>query len=476
MKKLIVGLLLLFFTITPAFSGVTVKNGKFYFNGERQEFVWGRDSFKLANIITYHFVGKGNIYSLNDALEWIYFNQRLFGKHVVLRVFLETAGWSACDEENGIPENCMFGSEPRDQGFWNREKLRDGRREKQVHPVGKQVIEWFFKTSQETGVAFELVIDATLKHDDIPKGEIDHVIRQVGVFMGLMAEKYPLALIIPETRNEWNAHNQSGHTLHDVNMWVVRWHRDNYWTAYDAAVIVDGSSIAYQVGSGDGKYRAGMIHPRREGKWQRFPNDEELEKLRDDANGMPVGFNESMMYIEPEDKDRASQWYRSGGRTTDWDKYLKFLNHVEGRIDYFIIHDEKGVQCNKDWPRPMTRIDQWALNKFGGVCEELPECINTGGIWNEEICGCNCPGEKIFIEDKGCVDRPLPPPPPPPSYDHIINASYERILLRPADPKGLEVYNKWLAECYADIDGKACIAQFEDVLVKSNEYNNKFKN
>lgn len=452
----------------PSSAEVTVKGGKFWFNGVRKEMVWGRDSFKLANILTYVYTGQGDKYSLNDALDWVSFNQRLFGEDVVLRVFLETAGWEPCDQENGIPENCMFGSEPRDQGFWVRERLRDGRREREVHPVGRQVIEWFFKTSQETGVAFELVIDATLKHDNIPKGEIDHVIRQVATYMGLMAEKYPLALIIPETRNEWNAHNQSGHTLHDVNMWAERWDRDGYWDG--APKIVDGSSIAYQVGPEPGKYRAGIIHPRRDRGWESFPNEEELAQLRRDARGMPIGFNESMCIIEVEDTARMEQWYRSGGRTTDWDKYVTFLDRVEGLIDYMIVHDEKGMQCNKDWPRPMTRVDKWALAKFGGVCEELLECAATGGIWSDSTCSCYC-GDNVFVIGEGCV---APPPPPPPSYNHVINASYEKILLREADPAGMRIYNGWIAECFAD-DRKGCLAQFEDALAKSKEYQNKFR-
>jgi len=492
MKRLIIALLTTILFVGSLNAGVTVKDGKFWFNGIRKEMVWGRDSFKLANILTYVYTGQGDKYSLNDAMEWVRFNQMLFGEDVVLRVFLETAGWEPCDKVDGIPQNCMFGSEPRDEGFWVRERLRDGRREKEVHPIGKQVIHWFFKTSQETGVAFELVIDATLKHDDIPKGEIDHVIRQVGVYMGLMAEQYPQALIIPETRNEWNAHNQSGHTLNDVNMWAERWFRDHYWDS--AVLIVDGSSIAYRVGPTGNKYRAGMIHPPRSSSllsklatvlsfgvyksrargWETFPNDEELATLRRDARGMPVGFNESMYIVEIEDEERMKQWYRSGGRTTDWDKYLQFLNHVEGRIDYMIVHDEKGVQCNKDWPRPMTRVDLWALEKFGGVCEELTECVDTGGTWNDERCTCNCEEGKMFIIGEGCVIIPPPPPPPPPSYDHIINASYEKILLREADPVGLRVYNKWIAECLTDKERKGCLAQFEDALTVSKEYKNKF--
>lgn len=334
-----------------------------FFNGVKKTgTVWGRSSFKLSNILTYHFTGQGGgRYGLGTAMEWIHFNQRIFGQDVLLRVFLETAGWSPCSD-------CMFGGDPRDQGFWDRELLRDGNRETEVHGVGRDVLEWLFRTSQEEGVAFELVIDATLKHDDIPKGEIDHVIRVVGIEMGRLAQVYPRALIIPSMRNEWDAHNESGHTLYDVNQWAVRWDRDDYWP--EAAKIVDpggGNEFTYEVGPEDGKYRAGMIHPDRGDGWERFPDSANLSRLRQDCRGMPLGFTESMYYVEPEDVQRATRWYRASGWTTDWGKYETFLDHVEGKVDYFIIHDEKGAQSDPAWPRAETRVDAWARNKFGGV-------------------------------------------------------------------------------------------------------------
>jgi len=462
---------------------VVVKNGKFWFNGEKKDIVWGRTSFKLANIITYHYTGQGGgKYNLGYAMEWVKHNQRLFGKDVVLRVFLETAGWSPCDDENGTPENCMFGSEPRDQGFWVRARLRDGNRETEVHPVGKAVLEWFFKTSQETGCAFELVIDATLKHDDIPKGEIDHVIRVVGVYMGeVLQPKYPQALIIPNMRNEWNAHNQSGHTLNDVNMWAVRWDRDNYSPGWNAPKIVDGgggNTFAFDVGPEAGKYRAGMIHPTRDGGWEQFPNRAQMNQLRTDARGMPVGSNESMYYVEQEDRPRAEGWYRSGGWTSNWSMYKQHLESLEaGGFDYIIVHDEKGVQCDLNWPRPMTRVEQWALTKFGGeVCEAPAECGATGGTWDTTTCVCNCPDGKNYVEGQGCVGDEPPPPPTEVSYDRIINEMYMRILERPADPDGLAVYNEWLARCYdLPIDFIPCSAMIEDILIRSDEYKEKNK-
>lgn len=340
---------------------IEVKQGSFWFNGIRQERVIGRSSFKLANIVTYNFTGQGfPPYTLGAAQKWIEHNQKLFGEHVVLRVFLETGGWDPNSTK-------MFGSAPSDQGFWNRAALRDGKREEQMHYVGRKTLEWLFQKSETMGVVFELVIDATLKHDDIPAGEIDHVIRVTGIEMGRLSAIYPRALVIPNMRNEWNAHNQSGHSLHDVNMWAVRWDRDRYWI--NAPKIVDpggGNEFTYDVGPEPGKYRAGMIHPDRGDSWETFPNADQLRRLRADARGMPVGFTESMYYVEPEDVQRAQNWYGARGWTANWQKYESFINHAYETVDYFIVHDEKGVQCDPKWPRPQTRVETWAWEHFGG--------------------------------------------------------------------------------------------------------------
>jgi hypothetical protein len=347
---------------------IIVKDGRFHFNGKRKEIVWGRSSFKLSNVLTYHWTGQGGgKYSLGAADRWIAHNQALFGEDVLLRVFLETAGWTPCTD-------CMFGSEPRDQGFWEVQALRDGNRETAMHGVGKNALEWFFKTSESTGCAFELVIDATLKHNNIPKGEIDHVIRVTGIEMGNLSARYPKALIIPNMRNEWNAHNGSGHTLQEVNMWAVRWDRDGYWPEAPKVVCPGGGNeFTYDVGPEPGKYRAGFIHPERGPGWETFPNQNQLVKLRADSRGMPVGFNESMYYVEVEDAVRAARWYRADGWTTNWGKYAQFLQHVEASgVNYFVIHDEKGVQCDPDWPRKETRVEAWARGKFGGVVPGPP--------------------------------------------------------------------------------------------------------
>lgn len=446
MKKVFFALLLV---ASVASAEVTIRNGAIWFNGVRQEQVWGRSSFKLSNIVTYHFTGRGGgdvdpatgKYSLGYALEWVRFNKLIFGDRIpVLRVFLET-GWPSCDTENGAPNNCMFGSEPRDQGFWDRNRLRDGNRETEVHPVGRQVLEWFFATSQTENVAFELVIDATLKHDNVPKGEIDHVIRQVGVLMGQFAEEYPQALIIPNGRNEIFAHNQAGHTLNEINQWAVRWDRDHYWDG--APFIVDQAAerFDYDVGPEDGKFRIGLIHPPRGANWENWPTIQNAEQMKADSRGMPWGANESMYYVEPEDEARARNWY-GGGWTSDWQKYEGFLSHVlQSEVDYMIIHDEKGSQSDPNWPRSMTRVDEWISFNLGGF-----------------------------------VIPPEPEPVPDPIFyfDPIIEGTYQLILGRSAQQEGLDVYNPYMRQCVPEFSLPICIDQLEKVLFNSEEYHQKY--
>lgn len=396
----------------------TVSNGRFVFNGQRMENVIGRSSFKLANILSYPFTGTPG-YTEADAQRWVEYNQSIFGERVVLRVFLETAGWK---------DGPMFGSSPIDKGQWRRHELRDGNRTREVHPVMKRTLEWFFKTSQETGVAFELTIDATMKHDDIPKGEIDHVIRVVGVEMGRLINLYPRALIIPNLRNEWNAHNYSRHTLHEVNMWAVRWHRDQYTPGWDAPITVDGGGanrFDYDVGPGPGKYRAGFIHPERGEGWEHFPSAADVAALRRDARGMPIGFNESMYYVEHPNPQHGRAWYGAGGWTSDFRKYVTFLEQAPFRVDYFIIHDEKGVQCDPEWPVRETKVEAWAREMFEGTN-----------------------------------------PQPRMRYESIIALGYRDILGRDPDQGGLEAYN------YA-IENGMTEAQFREHLLRSDEFEEK---
>lgn len=455
MKRVWIGFCLLMLAIS-ANAAVTVRDGYFWFNGVRQKQVWGIDAFKLGNIVGYHYTGQGGghadpergKYSLGYALEYVQWAKGLFGDTTpVLRVFWETGGWKCCEDdvEDGIPRGGMFGSEPSDQGCWDRARLRDGNRETEVHRVCAKTLEWFFATSQAEGVAFEIVIDATLKHDDIPKGEIDHVIRQSLILAEELQNQYPQALIIMNGRNEIFAHNKAGHTLAEINMWAVRRARDDYWK--DGVFIVDQAEARfdYDVGPERDKFDAGLIHPPRDEGWEQWPTAQDAEQMRTDSRGMPWGANESMMFCEPERASTCRAWYGTGGWTSDWTKYRQFLSRVkDSPVKYFVIHAEKYMQCDPLWPYPKTRVDRWIADTFGGTVGELPE--------------------------------PEPPPPsvePTLHYDPIINGVYQLVLARAADGPGLEVYNDYMAECVPEFGLPTCIDQLQTVLFESEEYQRK---
>lgn len=482
-----IALLALFGITSTTAAKVEARNGKFWFNDVRQEMVFGRSAFKLAAQVTYHYTGQGGgHYGIHSARAFVDFHVETLGvpEGFFLRTFLESAAWSPCETgdevNNGVPENCMFGSEPRDKGFWNnsswnsekgesnRNQLRDNVRQKSLDPVGEKVIEWFYKTSEETGIAFELVINATTKHDRIPAGEIDHIIRQAAVFMGEMEAKYPRALIIPNYMNEWTAHwavdGGRSAALKMVNDWAVRTHRDNYFPHSDAAIMVDGggaNQADYDVGSGDGQYRSYIIHPERGGRaWITYPQPADMKRMRRGHN-QPVGANESQYYISANGrgcnaeglncKPNTMHWYRPGGRTANWGDYEQFLNWqldvnaVRDGYDYFLIHDDKGTQSIACWPRCMTEIDRWIQVNLG----------NGGGPPVDPP-----------------TDPPTDPPPTPGTmryYDDVIEHGYQMILRREAEPAGLDVYNEWFRECMAD-ESRDCVTPFLDVLARSDEY------
>lgn len=471
MKKLwtVLGALLLMASVAGA--EVRIDSGKFVFNGVKQEMVWGRSCFKLSNIVTYHFSGNGGgKYNLGYARQWVDFNTNL--GFDACRVLLETDGWDNCESgaqaNDGVPQNCMFGSEPTDQGFWHVPTLQGGSRPTEMHGIGKQTLRWFYQTSQETGMMFELVVVATLKHNDVTVQQQGHVIRQTLAEGRKLQIEFPRALIIFNVINEWNAHSEwelAG--VDGVNMLAVRadrWkHVESGQTKLshtspgpgfeaeqcpECVVIVDGGggdTFDYEVGPEPGKFHGGFVHPSRDADWFTFPNAQQKQALVTDSRGMPWGITESMYYVEPEDEARGRQWYRTSGDTlngwtTNFGLYSQFLNHHKtAGMAYDVVHDEKGTECDTQWPRPMTRVDQWALENLGGVI--------------------------------------LPPPPPPPTlvhYDHVIEAMYQKILKRGVDPTGLQIYNEWLRGCFADPRQSLCLAQVENSLVTSAEYNIRF--
>ena len=72
---------------------------------------------------------------------------------------------------------------------------------------------------------------------------------------------------------------------------------------------------------------------------------------------------------------RAEEWYRHrAGSTSIFPKYRRFVQRALKNVDYFIFHDEKGVQCNPRWPREVTRLEEWAQKEFmGPVRDPVPD-------------------------------------------------------------------------------------------------------
>lgn len=465
---------------STAFAELTISEGKFVFNGVKQEMVWARSCFKLPAIVTYHFSGQGGgPYGLGKAREWVDFNQSL--GVMGCRGLLETQGWAKCESgaqiDDGKPDNCMFGSEPRDQGFWDVQALRNGGRPTALTGIGQATLRWFFETSQETGFMFELVIVATLKHDGVSVEQQQHVIRQTLVAMRELQKEFPQALILANVINEHDAHSDwDVGGVNGVNMLAVRndrWKNEAGQTRVSLTspgpgfepeqwaggpVIVDGGGsnrISYEVGPEAGRFRGAFVHPTRDESWHIWPDPQEREWMVRDARGMPWGATESMFSVDPEDEARASGWYRGGAGdrwTPDCNRYKSFLDHIKNEsfpernaatgvvtpgIAYFVAHDEKGVQSDVDWPRAETCFERWAKTNLEGT------------------------------------DTP-PPPEKQLYYDPIIDGTYKLVLARPADPGGLEAYNPFFRECVPQRGLSACIDALEVVLFESAEYQERF--
>lgn len=465
MKRLLFALLLL---ASTASAQIELKDGRVWINGTRRDdTVWFRSCFKLANHLTYHWSGQGGgPWGLGSARAWVD-EQRALGFDGC-RVFLETEGWSECETgaaaNDGMPDGCMFGSEPVDKGFWDVDALRSGGRPVAMHDVGRQALRWFFETSQETGFGFELVAIATQKHNSVTQEQQTHVIRQTLAEAYRLQKEFPQANILMSAINEGNAH-APGWTIAKMNLVAVRadrWkHPDGrtfvgcadsvsdtagafepeQWPCGPLIADLGGSNtFDYDVGPEPGKFDMGAVHPERDDGWERFPNEQQKAVLVRDSRGQPWGFTESMYYVEAEDLDRARGWYpgHEDRWTSDWTKYVSFLGHVEAMgVPYFVAHDEKGAGTVRGWPRAETRVDRWAKKHLGGA-------------------------------------DPEPPPPKVLVYDPIIDGVYRLILARSADPGGIAAYNPWMGVCVAERPLPACIDALELVLFESGEYRERF--
>jgi len=349
-----------------------IRGGKFITNGERQDLALGVSAFKLGNRV---------VSNETMALRFIEHNQRMLGERCFFRVLLENAGWSPTQEG-------MFGSPPRDPGMWdigwltNHWNGSEALRVKPEHltPLYKSTLAWFFKASADSGACFELVIIATLKHTDgVGNGHIDHIIRCTLVLADDLQARYPDACILFSACNEWDAHGtretpagKEKISLRNVNMWAVRRDRDDYWRQRPLIVDHGGrDTFEYECGPERDKFDGGMIHPTRKGvqgrDWRELPD---MDRLRTDARGMPVGFPESMYYITADD---TTHWYGNpAGWNLSLNDQIKFYSRWPGNIDYGILHFDKGVQCDPEWPAAWTRFEEAVSELFGGSMPPPP--------------------------------------------------------------------------------------------------------
>ena len=365
---------------------ITRRGKKIFFNGVETR-IFGRSSFKAMAHLRHG----------NDGgfLNWIDHNQR-YGFNL-LRVFGETEYWA---------DHPMFGSPPKLRNVWNRGELESGHRPTQLTPANQEMIRKMFKYSEQTGMAFEYVVDATLKHAprDIPWGTIGHCVRQTLAFMRNEQSNYPNALVMVNFHNEWDAHSKGSwdaddmsreQALREVNFQAMRARRwingDEKAISYhspgagwkaeqwpEAVIIVDHggrNEIQYQADTSPDSYDMYTLHPERSGEWWASVDDGVFNQyLRGE---LPTYFSESKMWVDPEDRDRCKEWYRNTtGWTTNWNQYENWMESCKDAGIHFVVHDEKGMQSASGWPRAETVLER-----------------NLGG------------------------SGPPPPPPPPPVED-----------------------------------------------------------
>jgi hypothetical protein len=168
-----------------------------------------------------------------------------------------------------------------------------------------------------------------------------------------------------------------------------------------------------------------LEHPDRD-RAQGWTLPRTYNQLKADARGTPMGYNESILYGDAQDHDRLRGWYGAKGWTTDLDKYLQWYGVCRQSVDYFIIHDEKGMQCDVNWPRPLTGLE----DALGG-------------------------------------EPPPPPEPPEPDFTHIVKLAYVDILRREADDGGLKYY------CQRMVDGMT-ESMLRETLLRSDEFKRRY--
>jgi len=418
---------------------VWMDSGKMLIRGQKINKVRGRSAFKLPNLISMHYAGMGDDYkaqggkygALDTAFRFIDHNQRLFGTQTVwLRVLGESAGWTPILAGTG-----MFGSPAQDAGIVDvngyRRLCLTGDRVRELTALNLRVLDQLFSMSHVTGCVFEYVCDATLKHTEgMCQGVIDHHLRQTAVECRRLQALYPNAAVMFSARNEWDAHNDTGTTLAQVNQWARRFYRwrgplssvptqsfdspGEGWEAEqwpEGMIIVDHGGrdlFDYDCGPEPGKFKLGALHPlRKNAPWHKRSTwwsvtPEWMADVRRDSRGQPVAFTESMYFVS---KPGTEGWYRNvdgwNDNLNDQMVWVAGCDLTHGP-DVFVVHDDIGVQSDADWNRG-TQWESRLAEFYGGK-------VNGGS-------------------------QPPPPPPPPTTNKLRIARDDEKEFVVERDPE-----------------------------------------
>jgi hypothetical protein len=398
---------------------VGVEGNRFTLNGEKRV-LFMRDGFAVMSHLDKWAMGWGGQW---ENYVDLFFDRVTSQGFDGVRVFGETSGW-----KRGTGK--FFPHYATSDKMWPYNQLRNGHRPTNLTVHNQKLILKLIEKLHKHGLICEYITDATLKHDGVDAGTISHCIRQTASFFrhveaGEMdpevifhsvQDMFPDLMgkdinIFHELHNEWDAHNQAGLTLSELNQQFVRHRRykdgqPEQWPRGIVGVSHGGkNSVDYLVGRPEGAdYVA--LHPERSGAWETRTN---LEKR---YSNYPRYYNEPKNYCSPAEYRR---WVIDGpfsptSSTKDLDKYLDFMySTLENGIS-FCVHDVVGMQAG--------------LTTAGQIPPITP------------------------LEEH--LDAPAPPPPPPPTdkvdYRREIDAAYQMVLGRNADESGYTAYNDLLNE------------------------------
>lgn len=375
---------------------VSVSGNDFVINGVAKP-LFMRSSFSTMAYLSNWAEGQGGFWE--SAVDYWFERVKSQGFDGV-RVFGETSGWrrgnSAFFSKQATPDN-----------IWNLNALRAGIRPVRLTVLNQKIILKLIEKLQKHGLVAEYVTDATLKHDGVSAGTIGHCIRQTArffyhienriidpdVIVPYLIDQFRDVLesgdinIFHELHNEWDAHNQAGLDLGELELQFVRHRRytngePGQWPRGIVGVSHGGrNEIEYPVSRPNGAdYVA--LHPERSGEWWTYTD---LERR---YSHKPRYYNESKCYLSPRE---WTQWVETGvfganACTKDLTKYMKFMDETMHNGISFCVHDFVGM----------------ASGFFNG--QELPT-----SLLEEELGGIT------------------PPPPPPDEYE---------IFVSDTDPRG----------------------------------------